>query len=84
MALRINTEYRGLQVANAYTTVCQPAISPNKTQVEFCVVYRASPEYDQFTSVMLQGPYDINGENPYVQAYAYLKTLPEFACAEDC
>lgn len=84
MALRINTEYRGLQVNNAYATVCQPAISANKTEVEFCVVYRAGPEHDQFTSVMLQGPYDLSGDNPYEQAYAYLKTLPEFAGAEDC
>ena len=27
---------------------------------------------------------DLNGENPIKQAYAHLKTLPEFANAADC
>lgn len=84
MALLVSVEYRGLQVGNAYTTVCQPTISPNKNEVVFCVVYRVSPEHDEFTSEMLQGPYDLAGENPYVQAYEYLKTLPKFADAIDC
>jgi hypothetical protein len=28
--------------------------------------------------------YDLTGDNPIRQAYKYLKTLPEFADAEDC
>ena len=28
--------------------------------------------------------YDLSGENPLAQAYAHLKTLPEFSGATDC
>lgn len=31
-----------------------------------------------------EADYDINGVNPFAQAYAFVKSLPEFAGAEDC
>lgn len=29
-------------------------------------------------------PYDINGENPFIQAYTHLKGLEDFKDAKDC
>jgi hypothetical protein len=37
-----------------------------------------------FSDVQMSCNYDIKGDNPIKQAYIYLKTLPEFADAEDC
>lgn len=47
---------------------------------------RSYKEQDKpfFAEQVLQSPYDMTGENPFKQAYAYLKTLPEFQDAEDC
>jgi hypothetical protein len=37
-----------------------------------------------FAVVELGCAYSLNGDNPFVQAYDHLKTLPEFAGATDC
>jgi hypothetical protein len=37
-----------------------------------------------FAEQVVQAAYDINGENPFRQAYDHLKTLPDFQDAEDC
>lgn len=37
-----------------------------------------------FSDIDFRAAYDLNGENPLAQAYAHLKTLPEFADAVDC
>lgn len=37
-----------------------------------------------FSDVEFQAAYDLNGDNPLAQAYAHLKTLPEFSDAVDC
>ncbi|KJH75362.1 hypothetical protein [Pseudomonas sp. ES3-33] len=84
MAILVNIEYRGIKIDGAYASVCEPSISTSKDSVSFCVVYRAGPDHDQFTSEMMECFYDLKGENPYSQAYGFLKTLPEFEGCSDC
>lgn len=37
-----------------------------------------------FSDVEFEAAYDLNGDNPLAQAYAHLKSVPEFSDAEDC
>lgn len=83
MALSLDIEFRGIKIYKAYATVNTPSLSANKTEVIFCVDYRASPHNDPITSQMYEAPYDLEGNNPFVQAYDYLKTLEEFQGCTD-
>lgn len=84
MALLVNTQFRGLVINNAYVSVSLPSLSASKTEMYFTVSYRVDVDNDPFNSVLLSAPYDLNGENPFIQAYEYLKTLPEFEGYSDC
>ncbi len=37
-----------------------------------------------FDKIVYVTSYNIDGENPFKQAYEYIKTLPEYADAIDC
>lgn len=81
MALTINSDHIGIPVDNAYVTVVVPSV--DKTSMLFGVYFRAKPGADPFKAVTHEAPYDLEGENPYKQAYAFLKGLDGFAgCAD--
>lgn len=85
MALKVDTHYKGIDIKGAYVTVELPTVGRHKETVEFGVWYRAdvsSPE--PFHTATHVGPYTLDGGDPFEQAYAYLKTLPDFALATDC
>lgn len=52
--------------------------------IAFQVRSRKDKNNPHFSDVEFESAYDLNGENPLAQAYAHLKTLPEFAGAVDC
>lgn len=83
MAIRINIELEnGIKVDGAYLRVEYPAIT--KDSISFNLRKYVSIDKPFFNEGVLSAPYDINGENPFKQAYLYIKTLPEYADAEDC
>ena len=85
MALRIDVEFKGLSVSGAYVTVMQPMVTAEKNEVSFGVWYRASQQSSEaFDAVTFTAPYSIDGENPFIQAYEYLKAQPSFQGCIDC
>jgi len=79
----VQTEF-GFTAENAYHKIGVVKIS-KKNVMHF--------NADSYTSKNAQKPffseghvcgYDLTGANPIAQAYAHIKTLPEFAGATDC
>lgn len=85
MALQktVTTPY-GIEVIDAYHRIeCVQIV--NKTSIVYHVrTYKDNTGLPFFNEVVLESYYDINGDNPIAQAYAHLKTLPEYADAVDC
>lgn len=79
------TTVNGIVVDNAYHRVEDIAIG-NKTTLNFSLAsyVNQDKQYPAFQRQMFCVEYDMNGKNPFVQAYTYVKTLPEFAGAKDC
>lgn len=83
MAIKVNTELvTGIKVDDAYCRVEYPTIT--KDNISFHLRKYISVEKPFFDEDIFSTAYNINGENPFKQAYLYLKSLPEYADAEDC
>lgn len=85
MALKktINTQF-GIEVQDAYHRIERvQIISKNSIFYHVCS-YKDNSGLPAFDENVFQSAYDMNGGNPIAQAYAHLKTLPEFADAVDC
>lgn len=82
MALQKTITFKGVTVANAYIKV--QTFSGDKESLTFDVAIRSKAEEQVLSVSSFEVFYDINGTNPIKQAYAHLKTLPEFAGATDC
>ena len=83
MALKQNTETQyGFVVSDAYIRVETANVSKDK--MTFAVSLYANKEKPFFDAKVFSCNYSIDGANPIAQAYAHLKTLPEFAGATDC
>lgn len=83
MALQLDVNFRDISVPAAYVIAALPQIMHSKAVMTFGAWYKATPDSELFDAVSHQCAYDINGANPFEQAYEYLKTLPEFAGAID-
>lgn len=87
MAL-INTFHRennfGLQseLRDCYVKVSNVAGCKSSVTVEFCV-FSADKQRCYFTETRIFTP-EMGGKDFIAQAYAYLKSLPEFNTAVDC
>lgn len=84
MALSKATQFRGITVEGAYLTVDRPLISSDKQRIGFTLLVRVQAGDEPIHGDSYQCPYDLDGPNDFIQAYTYLKTLPEFAEAIDC
>lgn len=73
----------GVTIPDAYHRVNKVSIL-NKTIAWVDVGIYVDPLGTSARTDRYQFDYNINGENPVKQAYAHLKTLPEFAGATDC
>jgi hypothetical protein len=73
----------GLQAINAYHRV-EGVRLQSKTVMSFHIRSYTATDKPFFTESVLSCAYALDGENPIKQAYAHLKTLPEFAGATDC
>lgn len=84
MALKVDVNFKeSIPVRGAYVSIDSPILT-GKDSIRFVVSYRAKDGDQFFDQKTFDAPYDIVAENPFDQAYAYLKTLPEFADATDC
>jgi hypothetical protein len=83
MAIKCNiTTQSGVTINDAYCRAVD--FSVNKEQVTFTLQYCVDDKKVPFETNRLTALYQLQGANPYTQAYMYLKTLPEFANAKDC
>jgi hypothetical protein len=84
MALKkTTTTVHGFEAVDAYHRVEAVSLI-GKDQIRFHVRSYAAPDKPFFQEQVLSAPYGLSGGNPIAQAYAYLKTLPEFEGAVDC
>jgi len=73
----------GFTASNAYHRVEGTQVS--KDSMTFQVrSYKDNSGLPHFADASFGCAYDIAGDNPIKQAYEHLKTLPEFASANDC
>ncbi|WP_036986291.1 hypothetical protein [Pseudogulbenkiania sp. MAI-1] len=72
----------GLSVVDAYHRVEYAEVS--KDQLRFQVRAYASVDFPACHDARYVCPYLLDGANPLIQAYEYLKSLPEYAGAVDC
>lgn len=84
MALKqTETTPHGFVAVDAYHRVETPAFH-SKDVLSFRVRAYKATSLPCFSDKGYECAFDFNGPNPYAQAYQYLKTLPEYATAEDC
>jgi hypothetical protein len=84
MALKKDfTTSQGIELKNAYIRVYGvDCATKNHALAKIGVqVAEGKPVIDQLTASF---DLDLNGSNPFAQAYAFAKTLPAFAGAQDC
>jgi len=73
-----------LEINDAYIRVEDIKVQ-NKQSICFKLkAYKSVEEQVSFYENTLGCPFDLEGGNPFKQAYEYLKTLPEFSGATDC
>ena len=82
MALQKTITFKGVTVGGAYIKI--QSFNGNKELLKFDVSTHSQAGEQVLTVSSFEIPYNIEGENPIKQAYAHLKTLPEFAGATDC
>lgn len=85
MALKktVTTE-QGFEAVDAYHRVEGVRLN-GKTIMSFQVrSYKNNSGVRAFADAAYDAAYSLNNANPISQAYAHLKTLPEFAGAVDC
>lgn len=73
----------GITVVDAYHRV-EGVVIDGKNAIKFQVRSSVDGVLPHFLDVQHECVYDIDGKNPIAQAYAHLKTLPEFSDAVDC
>ena len=84
MALKkTSATFFGTDVVDAYHRVEGLQVK-RKDKILFQVRVSVDGVKPHFSDEQYQCAYNIHGDNPIRQAYAYLKTLPEFAGATDC
>lgn len=84
MALSIDATYKGLAAPNTYTVISSLTINPDKAGMSYMVLYKAACDQPSYEASSFASEYDLEGENPFKQAYEYLKLLPEFKGCTDC
>lgn len=83
MAISKNIELsNGIKVDGAYIRVEYPSVT--KDSMSFHIRKYVASDKPSFNEDFISAPYVLEGENPFKQAYEYLKSLPEYADAIDC
>ena len=83
MALSLDVDFKGLPVKNCYISIVGGNFSLSKESAVFTVAFRAAEGSEPFKYSNFECLYDLDGENPFAQAYEYLKGLQEFSGSID-
>ncbi len=92
MAIIQAVQFKSLSIPAAVHRVVTPQINADKATMTFRVwVFAdakaatdpASNLLDELTRTFTDVPYEMDGENPFKQAYAHLKGLPDYSEAAD-
>lgn len=78
----INTVH-GIEVLDAYHRVESVSLQ-GKDAISFHLRGYADPNKPFVAEQVFSAPFDLNGTNPIAQAYAHIKTLPDFEGSVDC
>lgn len=87
MALQktIKKTVSGVEVAFKDAYIVVAGVNLDKINMTISVItYTNSKKQNVITNEDFTFGYNINGNNPLIQGYEYLKTLEEYADAEDC
>lgn len=79
----VTTSY-GVNVVDAYHRIEMIHMYDKKYVSYHVRSYKDASGLPFFEERVLQFAYDLNGSNPFAQAYDHLKTQPEFDGAVDC
>lgn len=82
MAIQITRKFKNIDVPQCYVRVAQ--VNCSKNQGTVFVEFKADKDSESFEATSTGFDVTLNGNNFIAQAYAHLKTLPEFAGAVDC
>jgi len=83
VAIKLNIELEnGIKVDGAYLRVEYPSVTKNT--LTFTVRKYVDVEKPFFSEEMYIVDYDLDGANPFIQAYTHLKGLEYFKDAKDC
>ena len=83
MAISKNIELgNGIKVDEAYIRVEYPSVT--KDSINFHIRKYVASDKPFFSEEFVSAPYVLDGANPFIQAYEYIKTLPEYTDAIDC
>lgn len=74
---------QGFEAIDAYHRV-EGISFVGKNKMVFGVTSHKTSESPEFNRVSFNCDYDMNGGNPFQQAYVYLKSTDAFADATDC
>ncbi|WP_334028919.1 hypothetical protein [Burkholderia orbicola] len=78
----MDVNFKGVKIQNAYLRVWNIELS--QTRITFGLgVFASAESIDMIDSTRFDCDYDINGANPIAQAYAHVKSFPEYASAVD-
>ena len=83
MAISKNVELEnGIKVEAAYIKV--DTLSVTKDSINCVIRKYVDVNKQAFDSEIITAPYTLDGANPFIQAYEYIKSLPEYTDAIDC
>lgn len=77
------TTVHGINLSDAYIRVEALRLA-TKSTIAFNVCFYADPAKPMVDGRPIECAYDLAGANPLEQAYAHLKSMPEFSGAVDC
>lgn len=83
MTLKMTFDFNGVTVTDGVLNVIMPSISTDETTLSFGLAYRASESDPLLNAETYSCPYDVEGPNPFTQAYNYIKSLSQFSEAAD-
>lgn len=81
MALKMNVVHKDIDMPDAYVRV--ERMCGRKDSMKTNISYRATADSPQMFEENIQVPLDLDGPNPFKQAYLYIKGLERFVTAKD-
>lgn len=78
MLLQTSMILNGITISPCYIVVGAISISADRSEMSFITEYKSGVDADVFKTDCFTCNYSLSGDNPEIQAYAYLKSLDKF------